>query len=178
MNHLLIGLFATFFTLGAAAQPADVQLAGGPAIVPPAAQFYIPEEEEIDSIVTRYAIEPTATGNDTMMVLRLRYERGGGLLEKQIALTPLRLKQMGYTGEPRPYFYQYRYDKEGRLIYYRDYLAGRYTVVDHPGDKEVRKTFDSATGRLLEQEVVSATATGNRESVNPLNDILFMQGDR
>ncbi|RYY95917.1 MAG: hypothetical protein EOO11_14765 [Chitinophagaceae bacterium] len=172
MKHLLATLATLFLTFGAMAQPAALQLAGGPATAPDPALYRISEEEEIDSVVTRYAIEPTATGADTLMVLRLRYERGGGLLEKQIALTPLRLKQMGYAGEQRPYFYQYRYDRQGRLVYYRDYLGGRYTVIDHPGGNEVRKTFDAASGKLLEQEVVPATATGKSA---PAGDVLFMQ---
>ncbi|TCJ17763.1 hypothetical protein EPD60_06130 [Flaviaesturariibacter flavus] len=109
------------------------------------------ESDELDSVVLQYATE----GRDTLSTTVLRYERASGkLLEKQVALSDIFLKRIGYTGGQRPYFYQYRYDNEGRIIYHSDAITGRYQIMDYNGENAIVKTFDAKSRRLLNQDVM------------------------
>ncbi|RYZ23822.1 MAG: hypothetical protein EOO16_03500 [Chitinophagaceae bacterium] len=149
MNRILITFFAVLAIAGTASAQGTIQMVSTYQCVVPATAAT--ESDELDSVVLQYATE----GADTLSTTVLRYERASGkLLEKQVALSNVFLKRIGYTGEQRPYFYQYRYDRDGRVVYHSDALTGRYQLVDYNGDNMIVKTFDTGTRRLLNQEVV------------------------
>jgi hypothetical protein len=149
MNRTLFILFAAMAISVSATAQGSIRMVSTYQCQVPAAALQ-PESDELDSLVTQYATE----GSDTLMIATLRYERESGkLLEKQVALTPAYLARVGYQGEQRPYFYQYRYDEQGREIYFCDYLKGVYRVVDYTASQKVTKSFDLASRKLLGQEL-------------------------
>jgi hypothetical protein len=154
MKRFLLSIFACLaITIAASAQGTIRMVSTYQCNVPAVA--LTAESDELDSLVTRYATE----GSDTLMVATLRYERATGkLLEKQVALTDTYLRRVGYTGEQRPYFYQHRYDEQGREIYSCDYLKGVYRVVDYTDRQSVVKSFELASRKLIDQEVKPAGA--------------------